>query len=131
MKGQTNHAQADQRLYFSKTASECSLLEQWSESFPFAEINIFACWAKIVAVGSDHRIVYCIKKDYGQMFGTETCIVRPSLQINYDADFFNLEWTHEEISSLHVLQILSQGSIIILLFSPHFLGAFINGRTII
>ena len=27
MKGQTNHAQADQKLYFSKTASECSLLE--------------------------------------------------------------------------------------------------------
>ena len=27
IKGQTNHAQADQRLYFSKNASECSLLD--------------------------------------------------------------------------------------------------------
>ena len=62
MKGQTNHAQADQRLYFSKTASECSLLEQRSKSFPFTEINIFSWWAKIVAVGSDHRIVYCPEK---------------------------------------------------------------------
>ena len=59
MKGQTNHVQADQRRYFLKTASECSLLEEFSESFPFAEINIFAWWAKIVAEGSDHRIVYC------------------------------------------------------------------------
>ena len=31
-------------------------------SFPFAEINIFAWLAKIVAVGSDHRIVYCPEK---------------------------------------------------------------------
>ena len=72
MKGQTNHAQADQRLYFSKTASECSFfIEQCSESFPFmetrtqyvfgseAEMNIFAWWAKIVAVGSYRRIIYC------------------------------------------------------------------------
>ena len=62
MKGQTNHALADQRLYFSKTASECSLLEQCSKSFPLGEINIFAWWAKIVAVGSDHRIVYYPEK---------------------------------------------------------------------
>ena len=55
----------------------------------------------------------------------ETCIIRPSLQINYDADFFSLEWTHEEM----FLHFLSQGSVIILLFSPHFLRAFINGNT--
>ena len=101
MKGQTNHAQADQRLYFSKTASECSLLEQCSKSFPFAEINIFAWWAKIGAVGSERSSDSLLpRKDYGQAFGMKTCIIRPSLQINYDADFFNLEWTHEEISSL-------------------------------
>ena len=88
-------------------------------------MNIFAWWAKIVAVGSYRRIILLPRKDYGQAFGKETCIIRPSLQINYDADFFHLEWTHEEISSLHV----SAGSVTILLFSPHFLRAFINGRT--
>ena len=108
---------------------QCSLLEQCSELFPFAEMNIFAWWAKIVAVGSYRRIILSPRKDYGQAFGTETCIIRPSLQINYVADFFHLEWTHEEISSLHVSAVLSQGSVIILLFSPHFLRAFINGRT--
>ena len=72
------------------------------------------------------------RKDYGQAFGTETCIIRPSLQKNYDADFFHLKWTHEEISSLHVSAVFItglQGSVIILLFSLHFLRAFINGRT--
>ena len=39
----------------------------------------------------------------------ETCIIRPSLQINYDADFFNLEWTHEEISSLQVSAVFITG----------------------
>ena len=33
-----------------------------SVSFSFEEINNFAWWAKIVAVGSDHRIVYCPEK---------------------------------------------------------------------
>ena len=82
-KGQTNHAQADQKLYFS-----CSLLEQCSESFPFVEMNIFT-WAKIVAVGSYRRLILLPRKDYGQAFCMETCIIRPSLQINYDADFFH------------------------------------------
>ena len=102
---------------------ECSLLEQCSESFLFVEINIFAWWAKIDAVGSDHRI------DYGLAFGTETCIIRPSLQINYDADFFNFEWTHEEISSLQVSAVFITGicnhsSV----FSP-FSRSIYNGRT--
>ena len=78
-KGQTNHAQADQKLYFTM---------QCSESFPFVEMNIFAWWAKIVAVGSYRRIILLPRKDYGQAFGKETCIIRPSLQINYDAISF-------------------------------------------
>ena len=82
---------------------------QCSESFPFVEMNIFAWWAKIVAVGSYRRIILLPRKDYGQAFGTETCIIRPSLQINYDADFFHLEWTHEEISSLHVSAVFITG----------------------
>ena len=84
-------------------------------------MNIFAGWAKIVRVGNLLPI-----KDYGQAFGTETCIIRPSLHINYDADFFNLKWTHEEIRFCKFLQFLSQGSVILLLFSPNFLRAFIN-----
>ena len=88
---------------------QCSLLEQCSESFPFAEMNTFAWWAKIVAVGSYRRLILLPRKDYGQAFGTGTCIIRPSLQINYDADFFHLEWTHEEISSLHVSAVFITG----------------------
>ena len=88
---------------------QCSLLEQCKESFPFAEMNIFAWWAKIVAVGSYRRLILLPIKAYGQAFGTETCIIRPSLQINYDADFFHLEWTHEEISSLHVSAVFITG----------------------
>ena len=96
----TNHAQADQKLYFTM---------QCCESFPFAEMNIFAWWAKIVAVGSYSRIILLPRKNYGQAFGKKTCIIRPSLQINYDADFFHLEWTHEEISSLHVSAVFITG----------------------
>ena len=88
---------------------QCSLLEQCSQSFPFAEMNIFAWWAKIVAVGSYRRLILLPRKDYGQAFGMESCIIRPSLQINYDADFFHLEWTHEEISSLHVSAVFITG----------------------
>ena len=36
-------------------------------------------------------------------------LFNPSLQINYDADFFHLEWTHEEISSLHVYAVFITG----------------------
>ena len=82
---------------------------QCSESFPFVEMNIFAWWAKIVAVGSYRRIILLPRKDYGQAFGKETCIIRPSLQINYDAYFFHLEWTHDEISSLHVSAVFITG----------------------
>ena len=77
--------------------------------FPFAEMNIFTWWAKIVAVGSYRQLNLLPSKDYGQAFGTETCIIRPSLQINYDADFFHLEWTHEEISALHVSAVFITG----------------------
>ena len=56
-KGQTNHAQADQILFF-----QCSLLEQCSEWFPFAEMNIFAWWAKIVSIGSYRPTIYCLEK---------------------------------------------------------------------
>ena len=101
-------------------------LEQCSELFPFAEINIFTWWAKIVAVGSETSDSLLPRKDYGQASSTETCIIRPSLQINYDTYSFNLEWTYEEISSLQVSAFLSQGFVIILLFSPHFLRAFIK-----
>ena len=59
----------------------------------------------------------------------KTCIIRPSLQINYDADFFNLEWTHEEISSLQVSEVFITGLCNRSLVCPHFLRAFINGRT--
>ena len=109
-----------QKLYFTM---------QCSESFPFTEMNIFAWWAKIVAVGSYRRIILLRRKDYGHAFGTETCIIRPTLQINYDADFFHLEWTHEEISSLHVSAVFITGLCNHSFVSPHFLRAFINGRT--
>ena len=72
-------------------------------------MNIFAWWAKIVAVGSYRRIILLPRKDYGQAFGKETCIIRPSLQIHYNADFFYLEWTHEGISSLHVSAVFITG----------------------
>ena len=85
---------------------QCSLLEQCSESFPFAEMNIFAWWTKIVAELSSDKLP---RKDIGQAFGVETCIIRPSLQINYDVDFFHLEWTHEEISSLQVSAVFITG----------------------
>ena len=60
-KGQTNHAQADQKLFF-----QCSLLEQCSKSFSFAEMNIFAWWAKIVAVGRYRRIICYPEKIMGR-----------------------------------------------------------------
>ena len=65
------------------------------------------------------------RKDYGQAFGTETCIILPSLQINYDADFFNREWTHYEISSLQVSAAFITG----LCNHSFVLLPIVNGRT--
>ena len=97
------------RMLIRNFILQCSLFEQCSESFPFAEMKIFALWAKIVTVGNYRRLILLPRKDNGQAFGTETCIIRHSLQINYDADFFHLEWTHEEISSLHVSAVFITG----------------------
>ena len=51
------------------------------------------------------------------------------MQINYDAQFFHLELTHGEISSLHVSAVFITGLCNHSFVSPHFLRAFINGRT--